>query len=518
LLTSSKIKYQHKVCQLLGALLICFLLTSSVSAQTIFLHHPELQFLFEDSLLHQPSYHSVFKPIQISRGQFDSYFGLHRKSLIDSIAKNTKQKQVWISPVLDASGTFNKTDQRLFYQLGQGLYVSGNYQNLGFEVSGEIFEQSFPASADFAVDSLKLVPGYNRVLLGNHQSVVNFALNGIAYWKPIPFVTLSGGNNKQFWGDGYRSLLLSENAASYPFIQAKMQVWKIAYEHQVMFLKDLIPGEGSQRFNKYTSMHLLSCNVSRWLNFYIFEAVVWQQKDSIRHRGFDVQYLNPAIFFRSVEYNMGSPDNMLMGIGGKIKLWDHTHFYGQFLLDEFNLKAIVKNWGWWGNKHGLQAGIKIYGASQKRPKLLQIEYNLVRPYTYSHTFSPENYGYLNEPLAHPYGANFEEFLAIYRTALTNQCMVNLSISTVFYGTDPSGLNDGGDIYKNNYTFISSYGNHIGQGIPTYDFNQAIVLSRMLVPSWRLRAGITITNTFRRTEGKTRYLPSIQLGINTLLYE
>ena len=72
--------------------------------------------------------------------------------------------------------------------------------------------------------------------------------------------------------------------------------------------------------------------------------------------------------------------------------------------------------------------------------------------------------------------------------------------------------------KNNNTFISSYGNHIGQGIPTYDYSQTLALSRMLIPSWRLKGGITITNTFRRTEGKTMYIPSVQLGINTLLYE
>lgn len=500
-------------------LLICLLFATSVGGQSIFLHHSELQFIFEDSLLHQSSYHSVFNPLQISRKQFDSYFDLNLPSKSDSLTKKPAQKHLCVTPVIDASGNFRKSDHRLIYQLGQGIYVSGELnKTLGFEISGEIFEQSFPASSDFAVDSLKLIPRYNRLLIGNHQSAVNLSLNGIAYWKPIPFVTLTIGNDKQFWGDGYRSLFLSENTASYPFIQAKMEVWKIAYQHQVMFLKDVIPGTGSQRFNKYASMHVLSCNASSWLNFYIFEGVVWQERDSVRHRGFDVQYLNPAIFFRSVEYNMGSPDNMLMGLGGKIKLWNHVHFYGQYLLDEFNLKAIVKNWGWWGNKHGFQAGIKIYGASHKYPKLLRIEYNLVRPYTYSHTYSPENYGYLYEPLAHPFGANFEEFLAIYHAALTNRWMIHLSLSAVFYGVDPSGMNYGGDIYKNNNTFISSYGNHIGQGISTYDYSQTLALSRILIPSWRLKGGINITNTFRITEGKTMYIPSVQLGINTLLYE
>jgi hypothetical protein len=485
-----------------------------VLSQTIFIHHPELQFLFEDSLLHDTQYQSVFKPIEISRSSFNKYF-----TNTDTLSqKPFQQRHLWVSPVVDASATFVKQDQRILYQLGEGLYIAASHHNFGFEASGEIYEQSFPASSKFVTDSLKLAPRFNRLISGGNGGALNLSLNGLAYWKPIPFVTLTIGNDKQFWGDGYRSLLLSENAASYPFIQAKINVWKIAYEHQVLFLKDLIAGKGTDRFNKFASMHLLSCNVSPSFNFYIFEAVVWQQQDSGRHRGVDIQYLNPTIFFRSVEYNIGSPDNMLMGLGGKLKLWDHVHFYGQFMLDEFNLKAIVKNWGWWGNKHGLQAGLKIYGSSPRRPQLFQVEYNLVRPYTYSHYTSLVNYGYLRQPLAHPDGANFEEFLALYRIAFTKLWMVHVKGAVTFYGTDPAGKNYGSDIYEYNSSYVSDYGNHLGQGIPTYDFAQELIVSRMLKPAWRLRAGLIINNTVRRVEGKTMLLPTVQLGINTLLYE
>ena len=38
-----------------------------------------------------------------------------------------------------------------------------------------------------------------------------------------------------------------------------------------------------------------------------------------------------------------------------------------------------------------------------------MEYNLVRPYTYSH-WNSSSYGHYAQPLAHPLGANFDEFI------------------------------------------------------------------------------------------------------------
>ena len=40
--------------------------------------------------------------------------------------------------------------------------------------------------------------------------------------------------------------------------------------------------------------------------------------------------------------------------------------------------------------------------------MLQIEYNRVRPYTYSHNTIVLNYGHNNQSMAHLWGANFSE--------------------------------------------------------------------------------------------------------------
>ena len=46
--------------------------------------------------------------------------------------------------------------------------------------------------------------------------------------------------------------------------------------------------------------------------------------------------------------------------------------------------------------------------------LLQVEYNQVRPYVYSHSNPITNYGHNNQSMGHIWGANFREFIAIAR--------------------------------------------------------------------------------------------------------
>ena len=57
-------------------------------------------------------------------------------------------------------------------------------------------------------------------------------------------------------------------------------------------------------------------------------------------------------------------------------------------------------------------GIKYINAFNLRNFDLQLETNIVRPYTYQHNDSIDNYSHYNQPLAHPLGANFAEVIAI----------------------------------------------------------------------------------------------------------
>ena len=79
--------------------------------------------------------------------------------------------------------------------------------------------------------------------------------------------------------------------------------------------------------NKFSSAHILSWNISKWLNLSVFESVIWQGKDSLNNRGFDINYLNPFVFFRPIEYSIGSADNSFFGGSLKVTIQKNHVFH-----------------------------------------------------------------------------------------------------------------------------------------------------------------------------------------------
>ena len=115
--------------------------------------------------------------------------------------------------------------------------------------------------------------------------------------------------------------------------------------------------------------------------------------------GFDINYLNPIILLRPVEFSLNSPDNILLGLNVRYDLFPSSYIYSQIILDEFSLTELRKDKGFWANKYGYQLGYKKFSLFGVDNLLLQTEYNSVRPYTYSHHNPLQNYAHYNQPLA-----------------------------------------------------------------------------------------------------------------------
>jgi hypothetical protein len=129
--------------------------------------------------------------------------------------------------------------------------------------------------------------------------------------------------------------------------------------------------------------------------------------------GFDFSYINPLIFLRPVEAANGSPDNALIGLTSKLKVTNGLTLYGQFALDEFESKNFFHNPGNYRNKFGWQLGIR--GADLFGVKGLKLPCR--NQYCTGLTLIPSvhqsiNYTANSEPLAHPFGANFREYVAM----------------------------------------------------------------------------------------------------------
>ena len=233
-------------------------------------------------------------------------------------------------------------------------------------------------------------------------------------YQPSKFVNLQLGYGRNFLGDGYRSLLQSDGASPYPYFKINTTFWKIKYTNTYMWLKDVRDAatvDGTYA-TKYMASHYLSWNATKRLNIGFFENVVWTNTNE---RGFDFNFVNPLIFYRAVEFGSSSKTvNAVLGLSSKYKWNNQINFYGQFLIDEFAIGDVQESNQSWRNKFGYQVGVKYYDAFKVKNLLLQLEYNQVRPYVYSHSNPLTNYGHNNQSMGHNWGANFRELVAIAR--------------------------------------------------------------------------------------------------------
>jgi hypothetical protein len=107
---------------------------------------------------------------------------------------------------------------------------------------------------------------------------------------------------------------------------------------------------------------------------------------------------------------------------------------------------------------------------------LQGEVNIARPYTYTHTDTVANYTHYNQPLAHPLGANFKEFVGLATYQPVNKLTLTARIIYDQQGLDTANVNWGSDIFASYTTRVRDYGNYIGQGLSSKVMNAAFTAS------------------------------------------
>ena len=316
-------------------------------------------------------------------------------------------------PLLDAQGGMGLDSTSAFtHRIGGGAWLEGDIgDRLTLHASGQFWNEGLPRYLDSLARATQVSAGegyaYRDGTGFNHHD-----WNAYASWDPGKYFNFTLGRGKNFFGEGHRSLFLSDEAAAYPYLRITTSVWRVRYVNLFTMMNDVrgAGGDPSRFGRKYTSMHYLSVNAHKRINLAVFEAIVWSQGDSLNPRGFDVNYLNPVIFYRPVEYNIGSPDNALLGFALSIKPGEHSLIYAQLMLDEFLMKEVRAGDGWYANKQAMQAGIVARDALGVKGLTLRGEWNMVRPFMYTHSDTRQNYAHQGQPLAHPYGSNFQEAL------------------------------------------------------------------------------------------------------------
>lgn len=426
-----------------------------------------------------------------SRKPFFKVFYRKKNSLLHV---NTKDFTLQVSPVLYLNaGKQTENNPDLLYINTRGAEVRGSIDNkVGFyffAADNQMLMQDYATQKTFLPGfSDPIVPGEGFAKYFKTNRGVDFlSARGYITFGVTKHIKVQFGHDKNFIGNGYRSLFLSDNAAPYTFVKVITEVGKFKYTN---LFADMNAGymNGQRYNNKIFTMHHLSYNILPNLNIGLFESIMQGPKDSAAtSTPWQLNYLNPIIFSRYIESYQGSDDNSMMGLDLKWNFLRHFSFYGQVLLDEFILKEITKRTGWWGNKQALQMGLKYVNAFGVKNLDLQGEMNYVRPYMYSHKSNFTSYTHYNQALAHPLGANFVEWIGIARFQPAKRLFLTGKLFYIKTGEDSSSVasdvnnNRGGNIFKP-YTSVAldnTYGNTVGQGIATDIIMASLQVSYML---------------------------------------
>ena len=292
-------------------------------------------------------------------------------------------------------------------------------------------------------------------------------------FAPAKFLDLQLGYGRNFIGDGYRSILTSDGTSPYPYFKINTNFWKIKYTNTYMWLKDVRPEVTLEKTyaTKFMANHYLSWNISNRLNLGLFESVIWTDTND---RGFDMYFVNPIIFYRAVEFaSSARTGNALLGLTFKYKWNNQVNLYGQLLIDEFSTESVKAGDNSWKNKFAYQLGVKYFNAFKVDNLLLQLEYNHVRPYVYSHSDPLTNYGHANQSLGHQWGGNSNEIVAIgryHKGRLFADAKITYGVRGFDFASSGANSNYGGNIYRDyDVERYADTGVKVGQGNKTNIF-------------------------------------------------
>ena len=486
---------------------------------------------------------------------------------LSSVLKN-KNTKTWIGRKVFNENLITFTKNKFYFDFNIPLFTSRYYDDINqkqnayengvggefnFRYSNKLFfnynytlsYSKFPFYIQEKIPNNRVIPGQGFAKLdylysfmgykGYYYNTNSFYLSYNAY----KYFNLQAGYGKNFFGDGYRSMFLSNNAYNYPYFKITTTIWKIKMVNLFTEMSDFTM-TGKNTFalrTKYGAFHYLSWNATRRLNISFFEALISYGKEDTTKKGFELSHLNPVVFYRPVDFGNGNPANTFMGFAFKYKVAKKNVVYFQFLIDDMIVKDIrndIKHiyssdstllWGHWMAKQSGQLGIKSFDIFRIKNLFFQTEFNATRPFTYSHRYVLQNYSNSNQPLADPFGANFYESVSFLKYNY-KKLFLELEFLYSKVGYDSPGTNYGQDMYQlcfdsriagtNNIPVAKQWGNFIGQGVTTNMYYTNFKVSYVInfKTNLRLEAGITNINTQSKLKNDNQKY--FYIGIRTSL--
>lgn len=370
--------------------------------------------------------HTAWKPVLLtdSTVQPSAYTWLRRKFFEEHLLSVQKEDfNLYADIIFDEHIGYNTrainipTAEKQNYKVPElntrGYEVSGNIGNK-FYFETDFYENQgrFPAYLDSLVRRTGAIP--RQASYKNKGDGLGFDFNyssaRLVYLPNKHLLFDLGYNNRNFIGDGYRSLLLSDWSINYPYLRASLSFGRLQYSVMwSQYITNLTQLAGTPYYafghaRKWAQTYLLDYAITDKFTAGIFNSVIWAGSDFYKNSDIDATYASPIIFAHSGKTKNGDRNNEMAGLNLKYTFLPKANVYSQVMVDQTGSDA--------DNRYAFQIGARAWDFCNVPGWNALLEFNTARPYTYSagnfHAIATN----ANLPLAHPLGANFREAIGV----------------------------------------------------------------------------------------------------------
>jgi hypothetical protein len=381
----------------------------------------------------------------------------------------------------------------------RGVVIYGDLSEKFSFTTGVMETQSFPEKyvSDY-IKSRSVAPGQGRVKNFKDTGYDYSCSFGNISYSPSSHFNFQLGHGKQFLGDGYRSLLLSDVPFYYPYLRSTTTFKRFQYVNLWTAFQEVKPYDTRTLVyqRKHGSFTYLSYLLSKKIEIGLFEAIIFQSTDSNSNNILPLDIANPIIGVRTLQYGFRNKHNALIGLTAKANIIKLFTIYGQLVIDDLKRKGES---GSFHNRYGYQVGLKILEPFKIKNLYFLTEFNSIKPYTYSPSSGYQSYTAFNEPLAHQLGADVDEIITLFRYSYKDAFLqIKLTLATLKGNTDI--LISGNNVYQfidSPYSSSSSgylYNDHVSN----LNIEGGIFINQksklQLVAGMHFRAYTSITNT------------------------
>lgn len=385
-------------------------------------------------------YYTLLKPYLQMDSIYPTYYKsekkksgwLKRKLFQESLVEiDSSHFYLYFDPVFDFSVGQDNSGRKTFTNT-RG-FIAGGRLGKTFAFGTSFYENQaiFPNWVHNGIPRNKVITGQGMGRLSGQTWDYAHSSGYISY-SPLKALNIQLGQGKNFLGDGYRSLVLSDVAYNYPYSRITFLSKKIMYSWMLGVVQDISIKKGNDQYThgkRIISSHTLAANLTRNLQFSIIKNTVYNNPDTNGNYRFHFKEFNPVM----IPENTGNAHS-IWGVNLRLIAWNNLWLYGQAVFDNlFGNETLRK---------GFQIGSKYFNALGLKGLYLQAEYNQIDPQTYTSGNKTLNWLHYGESLAHPSGNNMREgiFDLVYswkRWQLTNFTRISSQLESN-PGISPAG--------------------------------------------------------------------------------